>query len=119
MTYSSASRTFSRRSRKLASTRFTVAPCEATYYQDTTSFHPDCGLCPLSEISQFCYGCSQASPVYFNSTRKTSPRQFVPIVQVADPDSEPSVPIQSEDTMKNLPSCEMLPMPYSVLNLCE
>jgi hypothetical protein len=42
--------------------------------------------------------------IYFSSATKTSPRQFAPTVQVEAPDSEPSVPIQSDEKMKNLPS---------------
>ena len=61
----------------------------------------------------------QALSFYFNSTIKTSPRQSVPMVQAALPDSEPNCPIQSEEKMKNLPSWEIVPMPHSVLNLWE
>ena len=62
---------------------------------------------------------SAGSVLYFNSTTKTSPRQSVPTVQAAAPDSEPSVPIQSEEKMKNLPSCEMVPMAQAVLKRWE
>jgi hypothetical protein len=56
---------------------------------------------------------------YRISTTKTSPRQLVPTVQVLEPDSDPSVPIQSEENTKNLPSCETLPIAYWVLKFCE
>lgn len=52
---------------------------------------------------------------YLSSTTKTSPRQSVPDVQVLDPDSEPRVPIQSEEKANHLPSCETLPIAYWVL----
>src|ERR1035441_8941487 len=49
--------------------------------------------------------------IYLSSTTKTSPRQSLLMVQVVAPDTEPSLPIQSEEKMKNFPSCETVPIP--------
>jgi hypothetical protein len=62
---------------------------------------------------------SLAWVAYLISTTKTSPRQLVPTVQVLAPCSEPRLPIQSDEKMKNLPSCETLPIPYCVLKFCD
>src|SRR5260370_23341061 len=50
---------------------------------------------------------------------KRSPRQFLPMVQVEEPDSDPRVPIQSELNMKNRPSCETWTMASLSSNLCD
>lgn len=60
-----------------------------------------------------------AVSIYLSSTTKTSPRQSLPMVQLEAPDSEPRLPIQSEDKMKNLPSCDTVPIAYFVLNRCD
>src|ERR1017187_1902051 len=57
--------------------------------------------------------------IYLSSTTKTSPRQSLLMVQVAAPDSEPRLPIQSEEKMKNFPSCETVPIPPAVSKLEE
>jgi hypothetical protein len=59
------------------------------------------------------------APIYFNSRTKTSPRQSLPRVQVVAPDSDPSLPIQSEEKRKKRPSCETVPMPQVVLKFGE
>ena len=77
------------------------------------------GLCPFGEREFILPSIYVTSKIYFISTTNTSPRQLVPMVQVEDPDSEPRVPIQSEENTKNFPSCETLPIPYLLLKSCE
>src|ERR1700730_17297623 len=62
---------------------------------------------------------AQGSDSYLNSSTKTSLRQSIPMVQVGDPDCEPRLPIQSEEKIKNLPSCDTLPIPYNVVKICD
>jgi len=50
---------------------------------------------------------------YLSCTTNASLRQSLLVVQPAEPLLEPSAPCQSELKMKNLPSCETLPIAYA------